>query len=73
MTTFIKSQRKASYHEAVTQAQEKKQTAFGDFKRDEIYDEARRQGMITLRQDGILKALQGIVSVEDVLRETAES
>ena len=38
-----------------------------------IYDEARRQGMITLRQDGILKALQGIVSVEDVLRETAES
>ncbi|MBI2010647.1 MAG: Flp pilus assembly complex ATPase component TadA [Candidatus Colwellbacteria bacterium] len=38
-----------------------------------IYDEAKRQGMITLRQDGILKALQGIVGFEDVLRETAES
>ena len=37
-----------------------------------IAEEARRQGMITLRQDGILKALQGIVSIEAVLRETAE-
>lgn len=37
-----------------------------------IYDEAVRQGMITLRQDGILKALQGIVSMEEVLRETRE-
>ena len=36
-----------------------------------IYDEAKRQGMITLRQDGILKALDGIVSIEDVLRETS--
>ena len=41
VTTFIKSQRKAAYHEAVIRSQEKKQ-AFGDFKRDEIYDEARR-------------------------------
>jgi type II secretory ATPase GspE/PulE/Tfp pilus assembly ATPase PilB-like protein len=38
-----------------------------------IYDEAVRQGMVSLRQDGILKALQGIVSIEEVLRETAES
>lgn len=35
--------------------------------------EAKRQGMITLRQDGIIKALQGIVSLEDVLRETKET
>jgi type IV pilus assembly protein PilB len=38
-----------------------------------IYDEARRQGLITMRQDGIIKALEGIVSMEDVLRETTES
>jgi len=37
-----------------------------------ILEEAKRQGMISLRQDGILKALQGLVSIEEVLRETTE-
>ncbi len=37
-----------------------------------IMEEARRQGMITLRQDGIVKALDGVVSIEEVLRETGE-
>lgn len=37
-----------------------------------IIDEAKRQGMVTLRQDGILKALQGEVLLEEVLRETEE-
>lgn len=32
--------------------------------------EAARQGMITLRQDGIIKALAGQVLIEEVLRET---
>ena len=41
VTHFIKSQRKAVYHEQMIQSQEKKQ-AFGDFKRDEVYEEARR-------------------------------
>ena len=35
-----------------------------------ISDEAKRQGMLTLRQDGVLKALEGMFSMEDVLRET---
>ncbi|MGC9602959.1 MAG: GspE/PulE family protein [Minisyncoccia bacterium] len=35
-----------------------------------IADEAKRQGMVTLRQDGILKALAGEVILEEVLRET---
>lgn len=35
-----------------------------------LWDEARRQGMVTLRQDGILKALEGEVLLEEVLRET---
>ncbi|MGC9611117.1 MAG: GspE/PulE family protein [Minisyncoccia bacterium] len=35
-----------------------------------IADEAKRQGMVTLRQDGILKALNGEVMLEEVLRET---
>ncbi len=37
---FIKSQRKAAYHEAIIQSQDKKQT-LGDFKRDEVYEEAK--------------------------------
>ncbi|MDO8664522.1 MAG: ATPase, T2SS/T4P/T4SS family [Candidatus Liptonbacteria bacterium] len=38
-----------------------------------IFGEAKNQGMVTLRQDGILKALSGLVSVEEVLRETEEA
>lgn len=37
-----------------------------------LNEEAKHQGMITLRADGVLKALQGTVSLEEVLRETAE-
>ena len=39
---------------------------------NKILEEARRQGIITLRQDGILKALAGLVGMEDVIRETEE-
>jgi len=37
-----------------------------------LMEETKRQGMITLRQDGILKALDGLVMMEDVLKETEE-
>lgn len=35
-----------------------------------LLEEARRQKMVTMRQDGIVKALHGLVSLEAVLRET---
>ena len=38
---FIKTQRQAAYQDGLIQSQEKKQ-AFGDFKRDEVYEEAKR-------------------------------
>jgi type II secretory ATPase GspE/PulE/Tfp pilus assembly ATPase PilB-like protein len=38
-----------------------------------IAEEAKRQGMITLRQDGVLKALDGLFGIEEVLRETEEA
>lgn len=38
----------------------------------EIEKEARRQGMITMKQDGILKVLRGIVGIDEVLRATEE-
>ncbi|MDO8585010.1 MAG: GspE/PulE family protein [bacterium] len=37
-----------------------------------VAEEARRQGMVTMRQDGVVKALQGLVAMEEVLRETSE-
>jgi type IV pilus assembly protein PilB len=38
-----------------------------------ILAEAKKQGMITMRQDGVLKALQGLVSLEEVVGETEEA
>ncbi|MBI3335828.1 MAG: type II/IV secretion system protein [Candidatus Portnoybacteria bacterium] len=35
--------------------------------------EAARQGMITMRQDGVIKAIGGIVGIEEVLANTEES
>jgi len=37
-----------------------------------IREEAQRQGMITMKQDGILKVLDGVTSVEEVLRVAEE-
>ena len=31
---------------------------------------AKKQGMISLRQDGIIKAVQGLVSLDEILKET---
>ena len=42
------------------------------FTEAKLWEEAKRQGMLTLRQDGILKALDGLVGIEDILRETSE-
>ncbi|MBI2033636.1 MAG: type II/IV secretion system protein [Candidatus Liptonbacteria bacterium] len=37
-----------------------------------ILSESKRQGMISLRTDGVLKALDGLISIEEVVRETEE-
>ena len=38
----------------------------------EIKKEADRQGMITMKQDGILKVLRGLTSIEEILRVAEE-
>jgi type IV pilus assembly protein PilB len=43
------------------------------FTEKNLLEEAKRQNMITIRQDGIIKALEGMVTIEEVLRETLES
>ena len=37
-----------------------------------ISEEAKRQGMLTMKQDGILKVLDGITTIEEVLRVAEE-
>lgn len=39
---------------------------------NEIQRQAQREGMVTMRQDGYLKALQGITTLEEVNRVTAD-
>jgi type IV pilus assembly protein PilB len=39
----------------------------------EVQDQAVKEGMITMRQDGFLKALEGITTIEEVLAKIAES
>jgi len=43
------------------------------FTEKNLLEESKRQGMVTIRQDGVLKALEGLVTIEEVLRETLES
>jgi len=38
----------------------------------EIQEEAERQGMVVMKQDGILKVLDGVTSIEEVLRVAEE-
>ena len=38
----------------------------------EIVAESKKQGMVTMKQDGIMKAILGLTSIEEVLRVTEE-
>lgn len=42
------------------------------FKNEQVQMEAKRQGMLSLQQDGILKALGGFTTVEEVMRISQE-
>ncbi|MBI4709031.1 MAG: Flp pilus assembly complex ATPase component TadA [Candidatus Portnoybacteria bacterium] len=39
---------------------------------DQIEDQAKKEGMITMLQDGFIKAAQGLTSIEEILRVTKE-
>ena len=40
---------------------------------EEILKEAKRQGMITMRQDGISKVLNGITTIEEIIKATKQA
>lgn len=39
---------------------------------DDIHDQARKEGMLTMMEDGIFKAVQGVTTIEEVLRVITE-
>jgi len=39
----------------------------------DIFDQAVKSGMITMRQDGFIKAIKGLTTVDEVLRVTSET
>ena len=39
---------------------------------DEIEDQAKKEGMMTMMEDGIFKAVMGVTTIEEVYRATAE-
>ena len=41
-----------------------------DLSEEKIKEEAKRQGMVTMRQDGIIKILKGETSLEEIIRIT---
>jgi len=39
---------------------------------DEIHQQARKEGMLTMAEDGVFKAVQGLTTIEEVLRVISE-
>ncbi|MDO8633157.1 MAG: ATPase, T2SS/T4P/T4SS family [Candidatus Wildermuthbacteria bacterium] len=58
--------------EILTMTDELEKITLEDPSEKKISQEAARQGMTTLRQDGILKVLDGVTTVEEVMRATEE-
>lgn len=64
---------RAGLYEVMDVTEEIQQLIVGHATSSEIQRKAIEQGMITMRQDGYLKALQGITTIEEVNRVTADT
>ncbi len=63
---------RAGIHELLTISDDIETAIVNDLSAGEIKDVAVKGGMKTLRQDGILKAFQGVTTLEEVLAKTSE-
>ena len=59
-------------HEVLTVSQTIKQLIMQHATADDIEKQAKSEGMVTMLEDGIVKAVQGITTIEEVLRVTRE-
>lgn len=65
-------QGRISIHEALQMTPTVKDLLMKNATADDIAKEAQRAGMMTMLEDGIFKAVQGITTLEEVLRVTQE-
>ena len=66
-------QGRTGIYEALLVTKEMEEVMSAGVTTQKISAQAKKQGMITLRQDGIVKALKGVVSIEEIIRETEEA
>lgn len=59
-------------HEVFEVTETIKQMIVGRMTSDQIEQQAKKEGMITMLQDGFIKATQGLTSIEEILRVTKE-
>src|SRR3989344_4567129 len=59
-------------HEALEVTETIKELIVKNASADEIEAQSRKEGMLTMLEDGFIKAAQGITSLEEVLRVTSE-
>lgn len=55
-------------HEVLEISPTLKEMVMSDKTGDEIQAQAQKEGMLTMIEDGIFKAAQGLTSIEEVLR-----
>ena len=59
-------------HEVLEVTESVKELIMKNATADDIQSQARKEGMTTMLEDGFVKAVQGITSIEEVLRVTSE-
>jgi len=59
-------------YEVLELSEEIKQLIVKEATSNQIHEQAIKEGMITMMEDGFIKAVQGITSIEEVLRVTEE-
>jgi len=59
-------------YEVLSMTQEMEEIMSSKITENDIAKEAKKQGMITMKQDGIMKALLGLTTIEEVLRTTED-
>jgi type IV pilus assembly protein PilB len=59
-------------YEVLEMSESIKQMVVGRATSDQIEEQAKKEGMITMLQDGFIKAVQGLTSIEEVLGVTKE-
>jgi type IV pilus assembly protein PilB len=59
-------------YEVLNMTESIKQMVIGNATVDTIHAQARKEGMLTMAEDGVYKSVQGITTIEEVLRVIAE-